>query len=397
MLLASCDFNSERNPERERQLDRLHELLEEVEATYAPDSRDERLALTISDPTNATPDQYIDLEGTSTSQAAIDALLERAEAAEIPLRFSGTVFPSPALKDSLYGVVKVSTANLRSKPGHSQELATQLLLGSPLRILSRQDNWYLVRAPDNYLAWLDRGAIQFLDATALTEYLEKDLRLYIGTHGFAYAAANQNSTPLLDLTAGVLVSFEATEAGWDRVQLPDGRIAYLPPGQLLPSFAWAERSAATKPLDYRQQFLGLPYLWGGTSGKGVDCSGFTKMCFYLNGFIIPRDASQQVKAGVAVELDEELSQLQAGDLLFFGRLRDDGSHRITHVGIYSGAGRFVHSGADNGYVTEQSLLPDSPDYAPHRRASLLEARRLTPAGPKVIGVEDFLRPAFYLP
>ena len=108
---------------------------------------------------------------------------------------------------------------------------------------------------------------------------------------------------------------------------------------------------------------GKPYLWGGTSTQAMDCSGFTKMAYYLNGYVIPRDASQQVNAGVDVPLDNDFSQLRRGDLLFFGTYREDGSERTTHVGFYVGDGRFLHAGADNDYITENSLLEGDADYA----------------------------------
>jgi cell wall-associated NlpC family hydrolase len=143
------------------------------------------------------------------------------------------------------------------------------------------------------------------------------------------------------------------------VGLPDGRTGYL----FAPNTAALDRWAAGVPQDtaalFRTAFrlAGRPYLWGGTSPKGMDCSGFTKTVYFLHGMIIPRDASQQVHAGEEVPITEDLAGLQPGDFLFFGNLREDGSERITHVGIYLGEGRFIHSGADNGAVRIQSLFP----------------------------------------
>ena len=109
----------------------------------------------------------------------------------------------------------------------------------------------------------------------------------------------------------------------------------------------------------------------------MDCSGFTKTVYWQQGLIIPRDASQQVHAGTDVTYDEELNGLEAGDFLFFGRFREDGSEKITHVGIYLGDGSFIHSGSDNGANRVQQLIPWRPDYAAHRRESLMRARRMS--------------------
>ena len=159
---------------------------------------------------------------------------------------------------------------------------------------------------------------------------------------------------------------------------PDNRHGFIPTADLIPFEDWLAQQQPSLELTQAVAFqqIGKPYFWGGTSPKAMDCSGFTKTVYWQQGLIIPRDASQQVHAGVDVEYDEDLNGLEAGDFLFFGRYREDGSEKITHVGIYLGEGNFIHSGSDNGANKVQQLLPDQPDYVEHRRKSLMRARRL---------------------
>jgi cell wall-associated NlpC family hydrolase len=86
-----------------------------------------------------------------------------------------------------------------------------------------------------------------------------------------------------------------------------------------------------------EKFLHLPYLWGGMSSYGYDCSGFCYSMYKANGYIIPRDAYDQAKAGI----DIEPSEIKPGDLLFFAK--EKGKGRIHHVGIYYGNGLLLHS------------------------------------------------------
>ena len=113
---------------------------------------------------------------------------------------------------------------------------------------------------------------------------------------------------------------------------------------------------------YARDFLGSPYLWGGTSTKGMDCSGFTKTVYLLNGFIIPRDASQQIHAGEVVDEHLNFEGLEKGDLMFFGtKATDNNEQRVTHVGIWlgNGKGEFIHSASK---VRLSSIDPESKYY-----------------------------------
>ena len=198
--------------------------------------------------------------------------------------------------------------------------------------------------------------------------------------GYSYQTTATDSRRVGDLVKGGILERKGTEGKFTKVVYPDRREAYVLSETLEGFGDWLDKQhfsfALTQEIAKAQ--LGKPYFWGGTSPKAMDCSGFTKTVYWQQGLIIPRDASQQVHAGLPVEYDENLKGLQAGDLLFFGRYRENGTEKITHVGIYLGDGAFIHSGSDNGANAIQQLLPDQPDYVAHRRESLLRARRVQP-------------------
>ena len=345
----------------------LSDRLAEIAEANAPDRRTDRVEVELI---------AGELTGYTTSQAAEEQL--RALATQHDLNYAARLLPAESLGEERYGIVKVSVANLRSRPGHSQELATQALLGTPIAVLDERDGWYLVRTPDRYLAWLESGAFKKVSRLEVDDWIAAD---DLGVYQLPFAetvTAPEGSNIIADPSLGGLVHIKDTEGDWSEVMMPDGETGYNRRLMLDTASAWMapNRIDTESVLERATALAGRPYLWGGTSAKGLDCSGFTKMAYYMNGFIIPRDASQQVHVGEEVALDEELSNLRRGDLLFFGTLRDDGSQRVTHVGFYMGEGRLLHSGADNGRITENNLIAGRPYYNAERRKTLLRAKRI---------------------
>lgn len=334
-------------------------------------------------------ESYSELSGYTTLPAAKDSLeLLISNYPEIDNKVR--LLPDSAVGDKTVGIIKVSVANLRSEPGHSQELATQALMGTPIEILDLVDNWYLVRTPDRYIAWLEPGAFKSMTVPEATRWYEGNLLRSVTPSG-VLTETPDGRTILTDLVAGNLLRPTGRQQGaFLELSLPDATNGWAPKADFASTESWRKPVglSALQLLETAKALAGRPYLWGGTSPKGMDCSGFTKTAYYLNGYVIPRDASQQVHAGVEVELTDDFGNLLPGDLLFFGRYRDDGSEKITHVGIYLEKGRFLHAGADNGRITTNSLLPEAADYAEHRLKSLLRARRLAPASAGVFTVEE---------
>ncbi|MFT4841776.1 MAG: cell wall-associated NlpC family hydrolase [Planctomycetota bacterium] len=280
-----------------------------------------------------------------------------------------------ALPDPTFGVVCVSVANLRSKPGHSQELGTQVLLGTPLRILKQAGGWSYVQAPNDYLCWTN-DRMQRMDASEFATWRKQAKVIITDTFTTVLSQASAGSQAISDAVAGGLLSLEGERGEFYRVRYPDGRTGFVAKSAAMPFASWlTDTDDDPKHLiATARRFFGVPYLWGGTSTKGMDCSGFTSTVWFLNGVLLPRDASQQVHAGLAVAIDDAMSQVQPGDLLFFGRRATDNQReRVTHVGISLGGMRFIHASTD---VHENSFDPAADDYSAGLKGSLLHVRRV---------------------
>lgn len=282
------------------------------------------------------------------------------------------------LAEETWGLSCLSVASAREAPEHKAELGTQVLLGHGVRVWQQAGFWYLVETPDGYRAWLEEGTFVRCSKAELDAWNASELLIVTALEDTLREQPAADAAPVSDVVVGNLVKLTGRQPDWLRVELPDGRAGFLPAGSAEPYAVWkTTRRPSPEAIERTaRQLLGRPYLWGGNSPKGLDCSGFTKLVFFLNGIDLKRNASQQAQQGMEVPLDPEFRQLRRGDLIFFGRREGGGRpQRVTHVGIYLQDKLFIHS---SERVQVSSLDPDSPIRDERRIGRLLFARRILP-------------------
>ncbi|MDC0008333.1 C40 family peptidase [bacterium] len=342
-----------------------------IKAEYAPDKR---VAL-FDIRAEKFNDSYV-LKGESNLPDAIEALKSRFETDSIPYIDSVQILPSDQLGKKTRAIINVSVANLRSNPGHSSELATQATLGTVVKVYKQDDNWYYVQTPDKYLAWVDAGGIELVEKQKADNWNRDEKLIYTKTYGHAYQGPEEDAPIISDLTAGGLLSVvKYAEANYI-VRFPDGRNAYVRKNEAKPYSEWLENLSPSNEnlVTTGKTLMGVPYLWGGTSTKGVDCSGFTKTVFFLNGMVIPRDASQQVHTGMAIDSIRNFNALQRGDLLFFGRKATDSTkEKVVHVGMWIGNKEFIHA---SGKVRVSSVDRNSANFDEYNLNRYLRTKRV---------------------
>jgi gamma-D-glutamyl-L-lysine dipeptidyl-peptidase len=282
----------------------------------------------------------------------------------------------------VWGISCVSVASGRELPEHKVEMGTQVLMGEVVRVWKQFANaafpWYLTQSGDGYLSWLEEGTFVRCAHEQVEAWHRGPLLIVTAPDDLILEQPHADAQPVSDVVIGDLVRKIGEEGDWYKVELPDRRTGYLSRKAATDYAAWkAARQPTAENIERTaRKFIGRPYLWGGNSPKGFDCSGFTKTVFQLNGIDLMRDSSQQARQGVEVSLDGDLSQLKRGDLLFFRRRsRRGGPERVVHVGIYLGDKLFIHS---SEWVHISSLDPNLPIRDEDRIRTLLRARRVLP-------------------
>ncbi len=352
----------------------LLKIIDAVSKKYAPDKRTEIFEVQFYE-----KDRNLILKGETTQRVAKDELISQLKSA-FNIVDSIVVLPSPELGDKVYGVISVSVGNMRAKPAHQAELVNQVLMGSSVKILKRHNYWYLVQTepPENYIGWIEEGGLAIFNKDEFEKWKNLKKVIFIDYFGFVYSQKDKNSIPVSDLSMGNVIGFEEKESDgkWIKVILPDKRTGYVEKNAVVELNRWrnAVNLSASNIINTAKKFVGFPYLWGGTSVRGFDCSGFTKIVFKMNGFELPRDADQQSKLGIEVEPGENFENLKPGDLLFFGQKAEDGKpEKITHVGIYIGNKEFIHC---SGKVSIDSFDPQAPNFNEYRYKTFIRAKRL---------------------
>ena len=355
---------------------KIKELQENVKREYAPDKRTKIVAIQKAD---IAQNQYV-LE--TTEKDAQFVLQQKAK--EISANIQVQLLPDASVGEKTAGVIRLSVANMRTFPDNAAELTSQVLLGTQVDLLQKKSGDYRVRTPDGYIAWVPSSSIEAMDKTTLANWRQAEKVIYTAEFGKSYSEANEKSQRVSDLVYGDILQLKGQKGNFYEIAYPDGRLGYIKKSESLTLKNWLDtrQPTAENIIASAKTMLGLPYLWGGTSVKGVDCSGFTKTSFFMNGFVIPRDASQQVLAGEKIDiLDQEghfdpekaLKNLKPADLLFFAAGKNSNQNaRVTHVALYIGNGTFIHAA---GLVRINSMLKDASNYDDFQTRTVVAARR----------------------
>ncbi|WP_192349858.1 C40 family peptidase [Algoriphagus sp. Y33] len=346
--------------------DEVSTLIEAKRAEVAPDKRVAIWDLKFENDS---------LKGETDLIDALEELLAELKSQEISFTDAVHRLPDSSLGEKTKALVTISVANIRSNPKHSAELATQALMGTPLNVLKEDDGWFLVQTPDGYLSWVDRAGIQLMSEAELERWHKEPKIVFTALSGHLWQNTDQKEM-VSDLVAGNILTLQEETKDQLKVSLPDGREGWISSSEARDWESWiASRETSPEALiATAKQMMGIPYLWGGTSIKGVDCSGFTKTVYYLNGQIIPRDASQQIHEGELVDADKNWDKLQVGDLLFFGvKGTPEKKERVVHVGMWIGNREFIHS---RGLVRISSFDPENPNYDEYELGRYLRTKRI---------------------
>jgi len=350
--------------------DTVTKIIQEVKEKYQPDRRISRFEVTAK----LTRDKII-LTGETLSPEGKSELISRLKSeTDYQIEDSLSVLPDSALGDNIYGIVRVSVAQLRRQPDVYYEIVSQAIMGTEVKILKIQNNyWAFCQLDDDYLGWMTVSSLKIVDEAFINNWRKQEKLIITSNFGQIWERPMKKGTfPVSDVVRGIILINQGRDGDWYQVELPDGRIGYIESKIVAKKseyFKQVKPARVERIIDLAYEFLGLPYFWGGRSTKGFDCSGFTQILYKLNGILLSRDANMQIKEGIEVPINDSLKNLQPGDLVFFGANLD----RITHVGLYIGNGKFIHS---DGLVRINSFNPGDENYSEFRRKGLQAVRRI---------------------
>lgn len=371
------------NVSAENSADSLKERLNSIKAEHTPDLRLNLYDASIDEQTKKA-------SVATTSKDAKDAVMALKN--DFPeWTIEAALYPeeNPELNGKWRALVNFAAIQLQKEPDHASEWGTQSVMGMPVRIIKKEKRgWILIQNYDGYFGYTTAGSVCPKTKEEYDAWTSAKRLVSTVLHGHIYSAPKRDSATISNLTAGCVLLWknEETKNEFYAVETPNGRQGWVPVSEAKEWEKWNEECELTADnlIATARLFLGSPYVWGGNTTNGMDCSGLVNIAFRLNGYSILRDVSQIRREGIDVDLSNGWKDFQPGDLLIFGKKRADGSASWRHVGIYIGDARFIHSATS---VHESSLDPDSPDYDPGNAKELIKVVRM-------IGAEktEYFRP-----
>lgn len=340
------------------------QILDEVRRAFVPDVRSGVFDLRIEDRAGT-----LAVVGQTTHPEAVHKVVEllrrnghprvRDEVSRLPDAISGGTRPA---------LVRSALAPVYAEPRLPAPQISQLVLGMRVDVLVHEKGWVRVRGEDGYIGWVHEGYVALGESDWAHAWERADGGAPVVSTGAELVDEEQRALMRLPWGARLL-----RRAGG--YVLPDGRIGQLGSGELIDVDRLADWFPARGESVARtaRRWVGAPYLWGGVTPSGVDCSGLAQAVLWMHGVALPRDSDLQARVGARVASGTSFRELQSGDLLFFA---EDGE-RISHVAISLGGARIIHSALGNGGVAMNELTGDLP-FERRLRGLFTHAQRLLP-------------------
>lgn len=250
----------------------------------------------------------------------------------------------------MYGICNLSVVPCRKEPSDKSEMVTQLLFGDHFQILDKEGNWFRIKiAYDDYEGWIDKK--QFLSIEQHTFDIIHSTEAYYSSEIIQLIKDDKTSLFFPIVMGSALPNFDSNECVVENQ-------GYTYDGEYTTGLLPNTKSGI---LETAMMYMNAPYLWGGKTPFGIDCSGFTQTVYKLNGIKLKRDAYQQAEQGETLSFVEEA---EAGDLAFF----DNEEGRIIHVGIVMDNNKIIHASGKvriDGFDHQGIFNADKRDYS-HR-------------------------------
>jgi hypothetical protein len=262
-------------------------------------------------------------------------------------------------KTQIFARVNINVADVRAEPKRRSERVNQALFNELVEIIEKEERYYRIRQGDGYEGWIRK---QFLSAH--DRFQGDGPFIVINNLAPAFAKLDMSSKRTTSIPYGCLLYGREIDGFLEIITERYGELFinsndYM---EIDKFYSDAELDSANI-VNEADKFLGAPYLWGGRSFFGIDCSGFVQIVMSRFNIALPRDSKDQISAGIEVKRED----IRAGDLLFFPR----------HVTLALSEDLMVHSTPSNGGVAYNSLDPESPIYSRYHDESFITARRVS--------------------
>lgn len=262
-----------------------------------------------------------------------------------------------------YAYVKTNLLDLWTEPKFNSERASQLFFAEPLKIEGEQsDNYVKAAGPDGYSGWVDIRHIGEISEEQHRAQITRAISVIVLQQAKIFAGPGGKPVAPYFLFYGTKVQIGHLQHGLIEIRLPDGDAVFTKANSLQEIPGQASKIGGSTLVAEAKKYLGVPYLWGGISPAGFDCSGFTQTICRRFGVTIPRDTKDQITVGQEVDRDK----MKTGDLVFFKR----------HVGFAIGNDAIIHASVGGGGVRINSIAAGGPDYREDLDRDYNQARRI---------------------